>query len=252
MMRSSILGAALLGAAALPGHAASDITLSGNAAFKTQYVDRGFTNSAEEPAVQPEFDLTYKEIFYLGIWGSNVDFGSGPNGQDLASIEIDYYVGITPTLGKWTLDTAAYYITYPGAFDPDGEFNYVEIWTGVSRNFFNDKLKLTIYNYWSPEFFGETGNNDVLEFSYEWTFNKVWYFTPKLGGNIGHQWGDISEGGYSYTYWSVALTLGFNEKPPLEFEIRYWDSADVRGFTCPSSGANACDNLIVGSLKAKF
>jgi hypothetical protein len=21
-------------------------------------------------------------------------------------------------------------------------------------------------------------------------------------------------------------------KPPLELEIRYWDSADVRGFTC--------------------
>src|SRR5262245_61417729 len=82
--------------------------ISGSAAFKTQYVDRGLTNSAEHPAVQPEFDLTYKEIFYAGIWGSNVDFGSGPNGQDLASIEIDYYAGITPTLGKWKFDIAAY------------------------------------------------------------------------------------------------------------------------------------------------
>ena len=148
-----------------------------------------------------------------------MDFGAGPNGQELASIEIDYYVGITPTLGKWNFDIAAYYVAYPGAFDPDGEFDYVEIWTGVDRSFFNDKLKLTIYNYWSPEYFGETGNNDVLEFSYEWTFNKVWYFTPKLGGNVGHQWGDLSQGGYDYTYWSVALTLGFNEKPPLELEF---------------------------------
>lgn len=251
-MRSGVLGPALLGAAVLPAYAGSDITISGNAALKTQYVDRGITNSAENPAVQPEFDFTYKKIFYAGIWGSNVDFGAGPNGQNLASIEIDYYVGIMPTLGKWNFDIAAYYIAYPGAFDPGGEFDYVEIWTGVSRNFFKDKLELKLYNYWSPEYFGETGNNNVLELNYGWTFNKIWYFTPKLGGNVGHQWGDNIEGGYDYTYWSVALTLGFNEKLPLEFEIRYWDSADFSGFTCPSSGVDACHNLVVGSLKATF
>ena len=239
------MGAALLGTAALPAYAESDITLSGNAAFLTQYVDRGITNSAENPAVQPELNLTYKEIFYAGIWASNVDFGSGPNGQDLASIEIDYYVGITPTLGKWNFDIAAYYIAYPGAFDPGGEFNYVEIWTGLSRNFFNDKLELKLYNYWAPEYFGETGNNDVLEFSYEWTFNKVWFFTPKFGG-------DLSQGGYDYSYWNVALTLGFNKNPAFELEVRYWDSFDFNGFTCPPSGVDACRDLVVGSLKATF
>src|SRR5262245_22761277 len=116
-------GGGAFGAAALPAYAESDITLSGNAAFKTQYVDRGLTNSAEKPAVQPEFDLTYKEIFYAGIWGSNVNFGTGPNGQDLANIEIDYYVGITPKVGKWNFDVATYYVTYPGSFDPGGEFD---------------------------------------------------------------------------------------------------------------------------------
>ena len=252
MIRSGILGAALLCAAVLPAHAESDFTLSGNATFATQYVYRGITNSAENPAVQPEFDLTYKEMFYVGIWGSNVDFGAAPNGQDLASIEIDYYAGITPTVGKWKFDIAAYYDTYPDAFDPDGEFDYFELWTGVTRSFFNDKLSLKLYNYWSPEYFGETGDNDVLELSSEWTFKKVGYFTPKLGGLVGHQWGDLSQGGYDYNYWSVALTLGFNEKPPLELEIRYWDSGDFSGFTCPPSGANACHNLVVGSLKATF
>ena len=251
MMRLGILGAALLWAAVLPAYAESDITLSGNAAFKTQYVDRGLTNSAERPAVQPEFDVYYKEIYYAGIWGSNVDFGAGPNGQELADLELDFYVGVAPTAGKWNFDIAAYYVAYPGAFDPDGEFNYVEIWTGVDRSFFNDKLKLTIYNYWSPEYFGETGNNDVLELTSEWTFNKVWVFTPKLGGKLGRQWGDLSQGGYDYTYWSVALTLGFNKSPAFELEVRYWDSFDLNGFTC-APGVNACHDLVVGSLKATF
>jgi uncharacterized protein (TIGR02001 family) len=177
-----------------------------------------------------------------------VDFGAAPNSPELASIELDYYAGIAPTVGKWSFDIAAYYVAYPGAFDPDGEFNYVEIWTGVSRSLFNDKLKLTLYNYWSPEYFGETGQNDVLELNSVWTFNKVGYFS----GKFGHQWGDLSQGGYDYSYWSAALTLGFNANPPLELEIRYWDSFDVNGFTCRPSGVDACNNLVVGSLKATF
>ena len=177
---------------------------------------------------------------------------TGPNGQDIATLEVDYYLGVTSKLGKWNFDIATYYVAYPGAFDPNGNFDYFELWSGVSRSLFDDKLEIKLYNYWSPDYFGETGNNDVLEFSYAWTFGKVGHITPKLAGNFGHQWGALSEGGYDYTYWSVALKLGFNENPPLELEIRYWDSFDVRGFTCPPSGVDACNNLVVGSLKATF
>jgi uncharacterized protein (TIGR02001 family) len=250
-MRSGCFGA-LVWLAALPAYAESDIALSGNAALLTQYVDRGITNSAERPAAQAQFDVFYKEIYYAGIWASNVNFGSSPNGRSLADIELDYYVGVAPTAGKWSFDIAAYYVAYPGAFDPDGEFNYFELWTGVTRSLFNDKLELTLYNYWSAEYFGETGNNDVLELTSVWTFNKVGYFTPKLSGKFDHQWGDLSQGGYNYSYWSAALTLGFNANPPLELEIRYWDSFDLNGFTCAPSGVDACNNLVVGSLKATF
>jgi uncharacterized protein (TIGR02001 family) len=237
---------------ALAARAESDIKLSATAALLTQYVDRGITNSAEKPAIQPEFDLYYKDMFYAGIWASTIDFGRGPNGQDIASLEIDYYTGITPTLGKWNFDIATYYVAYPGAFDPGGDFDYFELWTGVSRSFFDDRLEVKLYNYWSPNYFGETGNNDVLEFSYGWTFGKVWQVTPRLAGNFGRQWGTLSEGGYDYTYWSIALAFSLDMELPLEFEIRYWDSFDVRGFTCPPSGVDACNNLVVGSVKASF
>ena len=111
------MGAALWLAAVLPACAESGITLSGNAVFTTDYVFRGFTNSAEKPAVQPEFDLTYKN-FYAGIWGSNVNFGDAPNGKDLASVEIDYWAGITPTLGKWTLDIGRLLLHLSGRLRP--------------------------------------------------------------------------------------------------------------------------------------
>ena len=40
------------------------------------------------------------------------------------------------------------------------------------------------------------------------------------------------------TSWNVdpALALGFNQKPAL---IRYWDTDDLSGFTCPPSGVNS-------------
>ena len=253
-MRSGILGAAFLAAAALPAYATSDIVIGGTptpapsanatsniaiigaAWFTTDYRDKGITASAEKPAVQSELYLYYKETYYAGFWASNVDFGAGPNGQELANIEIDYYAGVTPTLGKWNFDIAAYYDTFPGAFDPDGEFDDVVIWTGVDRSFFDEKLKLIIYNYWSPEYFGETGNNEVLEFSAEWNFNPIGYFSPKLSGQIGHQWGDLSQGGFNYTYWNVGLALGFNKNPPFTLDIRYWDTGGLRRLHLPTLG----------------
>ena len=66
VMRLGILGAALLGAAALPAYGESDITLSGNAAFLTQYAKRGFTLSAERPAVQVEFDCDTCKTLWNG------------------------------------------------------------------------------------------------------------------------------------------------------------------------------------------
>ena len=219
MLRPSILGAALAWAAVQPAYAQeqtstiddlsalrsehgqpkSDITLSGNAAVLTQYVKRGFALSAERPAVQVEFDLFYKEIYYAGILASNANFGSGPSGQDLASVETRLLRRVCPDRGQMELQPCSSFTTsYPGAFDPGGDFSFVEIWTGVSRNLFDDKLKLTLFNYWSPEFFAETGPNETLELSAVWTFDKVWYFTPKLSGELGHQWGDLSQGGFDY------------------------------------------------------
>jgi uncharacterized protein (TIGR02001 family) len=251
MIRSSILGGALVAAAALPARADSDITLGGSAWLTTDYVFRGITQSASDPAVQAEFDFGYK-IFYAYVWSSNVDFGGGPFNNDLASIEIDYGAGIKPVLGKFTFDLAALYYTYPGAFDPGGEFDYLELKSGVSTTLANDKLALSLTNYWSPDNFGETGKNDVLEFGAGWTFNKVWYFTPTVSGVVGHQWGEQSQGGFDYTYWNAGLTLGFNNKPPLSLDIRWWDTGDFQNFTCPSSGVGSCDSRVVGTLKASF
>jgi uncharacterized protein (TIGR02001 family) len=60
LIRSGVLGAALFVAAGVPAYAASEVALSGSARLTTDYVYRGITNSAEKPAVQPEFDLAHQ------------------------------------------------------------------------------------------------------------------------------------------------------------------------------------------------
>ncbi|MEZ5827503.1 MAG: TorF family putative porin [Hyphomicrobiales bacterium] len=241
-----MLGAALIGGLALPAQA-EELGLSATATFTTDYVFRGISQTQQNPAVQAEFDATYG-IFYLGMWGSNVDFGGttppDPLGIDLATVEIDYYGGIAPTWQGISFDIGGLYYTYPGAFDPGGEFDYFELKTAASYTFF-EALTLGVSNYWSPEFFGETGDGDALELSAEYAFaNKLFnFFSPSVGGLVGWQWVDDAT---DYTYWNVGLTLGFLDN--WSADIRYWDT-DLSDTAC---GGPYCDARVVGTISASF
>jgi len=228
--------------AAAPSH---KLGLSATVNMTTDYVFRGISQTAENPAIQGSFDLTYN-IFYAGIWASNLDFGGTGLGGDVSNIEIDYYAGITPKWGKWNFDFAALYYTYPGAFDPGGSFDYWEFKTAVSRSI-GDHFSFYVANYWSPENFGETGTNNVLEGGMSYSFNKWWIFTPSISGLYGYQWGDDNEGGFDYSYWNAGMTFEFAEKFALD--VRYWDSD---ASFCQTSGLFSCNERVVGSLKASF
>jgi len=241
-LKLGILSAALIGGLALPAQA-EELTLGGTATFTTDYVFRGISQTDENPAVQASLDATYG-IFYLGMWGSNVDFGGGPAGQDIANLEIDYYAGITPEWRGISFDIGGLYYTYPGAYDPGGEFDYFEFKTAASYTF-GEAFTVGVSNYWSPEFFGETGNADALELSGEYAFGgKLFnFFTPSVSGLVGWQW--IDEG-TDYTYWNAGLTLGFMDN--WSADIRYWDT-DVTDAAC---GGDLCDARVVGTISASF
>jgi len=223
------------------------LELSATATLATEYVFRGFTQTSENPAIQGSFDASYG-IFYAGVWASNLDFGGTGFGGDIADIEIDYYAGITPSWRGISFDIGGIYYTYPGAFDPGAEFDYFELKTGASYTF-AEKLTVSLTNYWSPENFGETGNNDVLEVGVGYVFGgKLFnFFSPSIDALYGHQWGEKSAGGFDYDYWNVGLTLGFLDH--WSADVRYWDTG---GVTCPSSGVGACDGRVVGAISASF
>jgi len=248
-LKLSILSAALIGGLALPAQAQDNgVGLSASAAFTTDYVFRGTSQTNQNPAVQASLDATYG-IFYLGMWGSNVDFGGSGTGQELATLEIDYYGGIAPTWQGISFDIGGIYYTYPGAFDPGGQFDYFELKTGASYTFF-EALTLGVTNYWSPDFFGETGTGNAIEGSAEYAFSGTLFnfFSPSVSGLVGYQ--DVDDLG-DYTYWNVGLTLGFLDN--WSADVRYWDTdfteAGCVGF---NGGPNNCDARVVGTIAASF
>jgi uncharacterized protein (TIGR02001 family) len=240
IIKSFVLGAALAAALAVPAQAGDNkIALSATTAFTTDYMFRSISNTAQDPAVQPEFDLTYG-MFYAGIWGSNTHapvFGDG--------VEIDYYVGITPKWKNITFNIAGLYYTYPGA----EEIDYFELKTGASWTGGNWTLGLT--NYWSPDNFQVTDDSDAIEGSVGYAFSgKLFnFFSPSISALVGFQ--SYEEVYSDYTYWNAGLTLGFMEH--WSADVRYFDT-DYNETECfiNSGGRDNCDARVVGTIKAVY
>lgn len=103
--------------------AASDFTVSGNAAILSEYRDRGVDYSGGDPAIQGGIDLGHSSGFYVGAWGTSLDEKTVGYGHT----ELDLYGGWTGHLAEGlTADLGANYSMYPNA-DP-GDFDYVELY----------------------------------------------------------------------------------------------------------------------------
>jgi uncharacterized protein (TIGR02001 family) len=240
-LKTGILATALIAGAAVPGYAgdAPKLTLSGSATFVTDYMFRSISNTDQDPAAQPEFDLTYG-MFWAYIWGSNTAFGRSGH------IEIDYGVGISRKWGPVTFTIGGLEYTYPSS---DPELDYFELKTGASWT--TGAWTLAVNNWWSPDNFQVFGNSDAIEgtVAYAWT-RKLWnFFTPSISGTFGHQ--SYEEVASDYNYWNVGMTFAFLEHWSLD--ARYYDT-DYSEEECfiNSGGRNNCDARAVGALKVTF
>ena len=75
------------------------------------YVFRGFSQTLEEPTLQGGLDWDSGVGVYVGMWGSNVNFGDGDN----AHVEMDFYAGYAGEIDAFSYDVGFLYYLYPGA-----------------------------------------------------------------------------------------------------------------------------------------
>ena len=91
------------------------ITVSGSAAFVSDYRFRGVSQSDKDAAVQAGITVTHQTGFYVGAWGSNLS-GWGTFGG--SNMELDLIGGFkTPVGGGGTLDVGLTWYMYPGGSD---------------------------------------------------------------------------------------------------------------------------------------
>jgi uncharacterized protein (TIGR02001 family) len=229
------------------------LELSANVGLTSDYVFRGFSQTAEHPAIQGGFDASYG-ILYGGVWGSNLDFGGDGSGNDIADIEIDLYAGVKPKLGPVEFDLGVIYYAYPDASDAGAELDFWEFKAGASVSPI-DPLTLGVTAYYSPEYTGEVGKTWVVEGSAELSLPKMGPLSPSLSATLGSLYGNdlirpALNGDDSYQYWNAGIGFGFAEK--FNLDLRYWDTnvSDAGNFC--DGAVFQCDARFVATLTASF
>ncbi len=216
------VGAASIALLTLSGAAlAEEFSWSVTGTGTNDYIFRGISFNAEDPAVQASIDATYG-IFYAGVWGSMLD-----NGAAFGDVELDWYAGIKPVWGPVTFDFGVIYYTY--FWGTPSDTNYVELKAGATITPVQN-LTLKSFFYYTPDQdnYPETW---TVEGGAGYTFPAVGIFTPTISGLVGYteQTDDVipgvtdftALGVQDYTYWNAGLTLAVEK---FTFDFRYWDT----------------------------
>jgi uncharacterized protein (TIGR02001 family) len=177
----------------------------------------GGPSQSGDPAFQLGATYSHDSGFYIGTWGSNVDWGPGdPN------VEIDVFAGYAggDAEESFGYDLGVNYYGYPGA----GSANFTEVYAGLSKGIFSAKL------WYSWEFGGSDEDGIYLE-------GNATYPLPQDFSVLAHVgYSDSDYYGGSYVDYSLGLGKSFGN---ISFAVKYVNSNDL-----PGAGRNA----IIGSI----
>jgi len=205
-----------------------DYTLSYNVGAVSDYRFRGISQTSFKPALQVGVDFVHKSGFYLGAFGSNVDWVKQFNGATKGSYEIDLYGGykgsITKDIG---FDVGLITYLYPGnnsgvANVPKaivaGQYsnaNTTEVYLGLTYSVVSLKYSRSMGN-----FLGNVGTNSTLvagtgnsggsqyfDLSANFDLGNGFTLTPHIGRQLIPNQNDVIKNGSAANYSDYALTI---------------------------------------------
>ena len=193
-----------------------DYTVAYNVGVVSDYRFRGLSQTSLKPALQLGVDFAHKSGFYLGAFGSNVNWVKDFNLATKGSYELDLYGGfkgnITEDLG---FDVGLITYIYPGntsgkAGTPSGgnysNANTNEIYAGLTYNVFSFK-----YSRSMGDFLGNlrSGGSQYFDLSANFDLGNGFTLTPHIGRQtVPNQNFGGSTDGKAANYMDYALTLG--------------------------------------------
>jgi uncharacterized protein (TIGR02001 family) len=179
--------------------------ISANVALTTDYRFRGISQSDESAAVQGGFDIEFGPGFYIGTWGSSVDFGSDNETGSFGTLELDYYAGWASSIGDtdFGVDVGVLYYDYPGdTVDPEGD--YLEFYVGGSWK------DLSLYVHYSDDYYAETDEFWYVAADYSFGLLENLSVDLHVGVNfLEEDGGFLSSDEDQYTDYSVGVTYSW-------------------------------------------
>ncbi len=228
------LAIAAISSTAIFCSSASAKEIEGNIALSSEYVFRGISQSDEDPALSGGFDYGFDNGVYLGIWGSNVDFGSESN----TSTEIDLYAGYAFDLtDNINLDLSAVYFVFP---DETDELNYSEYIATLGVG--NASFGLVF----SPDYLGSDAAAIVVNADYSFSLTSALSLDLHVGYTVTDDEDDLSfeDDDDDYVDYSIGLSAPFKGVDlSLTFHNTDIDSGDLE---------DLADERVVFSIAKSF
>ncbi|MEW5682461.1 MAG: TorF family putative porin [Pseudomonadota bacterium] len=171
----------------LSNAAASELTLSGDVTFASDYAFRGISQTEEAPALQGGLSLSSASGFYASVWGSNVDFLAE------GTLELDVMLGWSGAINDdWSTDVGIMRYGYPNA-EIDGS-NFYELYGSLSYK------DLTFGLAYSDDYYANSGNFVYVYANYAYALSDNLSLDLHVGQN------EYDDSSASYLDWSIGLS----------------------------------------------
>lgn len=216
--------ALLLATAAVPAFAQEDegsgITVSGNAAVTSDYRFRGVAQSGGDFAIQGGIDVGHDSGFYIGTWGSSINFAGGT--------ELDIYGGWSGDVTEGlSVDVGLLYYFYPDAGGVGGgATDFFEPYASISTTIGPVEATVGAAYSWSGQ--SALANQDNI---YVYTDLSVGIpDTPvTINGHLGYSDGQsflstLQGTDNNYVDWSIGADYAITEN--LTASVAYTDTDD--------------------------
>ena len=166
---------------------ASELTLSGDVTFASDYAFRGISQTEEAPALQGGLSLSTASGFYASVWGSNVDFLAE------GTRELDVMLGWSGAINDdWSTDVGIMRYGYPNA-EIDGS-NFYELYGSLSYK------DLTFGLAYSDDYYANSGNFIYVYANYTYALSDNLSLDLHVGQN------EYDDSSASYLDWSIGLS----------------------------------------------
>lgn len=182
--------------------------LTWNLAATSDYVFRGVSQTNRKPALQGGLDYAFGDSgFYVGAWGSNVDFGD----YDGPDIELDTFLGYSKDVSDdWNLDFSVLHYAYFGERSGYGSIDYNEYFVKTTYN-----KMLTFTLGYANDYANANFSSVYFNIGGTWDVGNDF----SLNAGVGHS--KFSDGNGSYSDWNLGVSRQFG---PVNAALNYYDT----------------------------